>query len=534
MNQTTDRFKTQVLIIGSGIAGSTAALQLAEMGMEITLLTSGNDLDDGNTALAQGGIVYQGKEEIPQHLEQDIFSAGWQCNYHRAVRYLSRKGPDIVKQLLLDKLQIPFEREENNAWKLVKEGGHSQARVLYCADYTGKAIMDGLMQAVKQEPNIKILTNRTAIDLLTSHHHSTTMEYRYHLTNRCVGAYVFNQYFNQVETILADFTLLTTGGIGQIYLHTTNTASSIGSGLTMAFRAGAKVMNMEYIQFHPTSLFHRAERRFLISEAVRGEGAKLINSKGERFMTKYDHRADLAPRDIVTRAIVDEMLHSGEPCVYLDVANYFDQDAASRFPTIYKKCKEIGIDMAKDPIPVVPAAHYFCGGILVNIQGRTTLERLYAAGECSCTGVHGANRLASTSLLEGILWGWSAARDINKRIKTQGDQKTTLSKKLQQAIPDWVNPGNKNNEDPALIAQDWATIRHTMWNYVGISRPTSRLKRAFEDLQSLNVRLHDFYRQTPISKPLVDLFHGCQSAYIVTQAALRNKTSLGCHYRPGK
>ncbi|HKK32820.1 MAG TPA: L-aspartate oxidase [Desulfomicrobiaceae bacterium] len=523
----TSRIKTQALVIGSGIAGCTAALNLAEQGIHTILLSAGKDLDDGNTALAQGGIVYRADNEPPQGLEEDIRIAGWGCNYDKAVHHLAAHGPDTVKEILLDELNIPFEHKDPAHYYLTREGGHSQPRILFCADYTGRAIQDGLMQAVRNRPEITILTRRSAIDLLTSRHHSTRREFTYQLKNQCVGAYVLNEQTNAVETILADFTVLATGGLGQIYLHTTNVAPSIGSGIAMGHRAGAQIMNTEYIQFHPTSLFHLGARKFLISEAVRGEGARLFNNNGERFMTRYDDRLELAPRDIVTRAIVEEMLVTGHDCVYLDAANYVQHDLRERFPTIAAKCTEIGVDITKAPIPVVPAAHYSCGGILVDTRGRTTLRGLYAGGECSCTGVHGANRLASTSLLEGLLWGRSIARDIGERIQL-GHR---VSREQFSAIPDWSPQGFKEDVDMALIAQDWATIRTTMWNYMGIVRSSSRLKRAFEDLRSMNKRLHDFYKQHRMSKPIVDLFHGCLTAYIVTTSALRNKESKGCHFR---
>lgn len=521
------RVRTQALVIGSGIAGCTAALTLAEQGLNVVLLTSGDALDDGNSRLAQGGIVYKGDKENPKLLERDILVCGWKLNSTKAVRYLSRRGPHVVKKILIDDLQIPFDRREaDNSFHLTKEGGHSEARIIHRADHTGLAIMEGLIKAVTDTPNITVMTNRTAVDLLTSHHHSSSLEYKYQLHNQCLGAYVFNDQIKSVETILADFTVLATGGAGRIFLHTTNSSACIGSALAMASRAGAKNMNMEYVQFHPTTLFHRADRRFLITEAMRGEGGRLINAKGEEFMSRYDSRADLAPRDIVTRAILEEMLRTGEDCVYLDGASHIKR-IKDYFPNIYAHCLKLGIDISSQPIPVVPAAHYFCGGVLVDTHGRSTLDRLYAAGECSCTGVHGANRMASTSLLECLLWGWSAGTDIGARLS----RKAGLPGRLTDSVPDWVNPGSEHNEDPALIAQDWSTIRHTMWNYVGINRTSSRLRRAFEDLRDLNKRLHDFYRETPMSKPLVDLFHGCQAAYIITQAASRNKKSLGCHYR---
>lgn len=524
------RLQSDVLVIGSGIAGATAALTLANQGVDVVLLTAGEALTSGNTQLAQGGIVYQAEDDDPSILEKDILTAGWKHNYTKAVRYLCRKGPEVLKELFIDRYHVPFNHREPGDWFLTKEGGHSLARILYCDDHTGKNIIETLSAAVEKCPNIRVLTKRTAIDLLTTRHHGRHHDFKYSLSNQCVGAYVYNEDLGQVETILSRFTVLATGGVGQVYLHTTNTKGSIGAGLTMAMRAGAELLNCEYVQFHPTVMFggsKRGERRFLVSEAVRGEGARLVNSRGEQFMPRYDQRADLAPRDIVTRAIMDEMLHSGDDCVYLDVANNVKCDILKRFPTISQRCREIGVDICKDPIPVVPAAHYFCGGVLVDTRGRTTLDRLYAAGECSCTGVHGANRLASTSLLEGMLWGHSAANDIAQRL-TRSSQ---LSRKLMDNIPDWESPGNVHNEDPALIAQDWAAIRNTMWNYVGITRTSARLHRAFTDLRKLSKNLQDFYKQTPLTKPLIDLFHGCQAAYTITLASLRNKKTNGCHYR---
>lgn len=524
---TPTRMKTEVLVIGSGIAGCTTALCLADKGHEVTLLSSGATLDSGNTALAQGGIVYSGKEDSPEKLAKDIFTAGWEYNHEPAVRYLCEEGPRAVEKILFERVQVPFDRTEQGDWYLTREGGHAVQRILTCADYTGRAIQDSMVKQVSIHPNIRILGNRTAIDLLATRHHSTRLEFRYQLNNQCVGAYVYNAETGEPNTILADYTVLCTGGLGQIFLHTTNSSSSIGSGMAMAHRAGATVMNLEYIQFHPTALFHRADRKFLISEAVRGEGARLFNAKGERFMARYDERMELAPRDIVTRAIVDEMLKTGEDCVFLDAANYVDQNLRKRFPTIHQKCKDVGVDMTRDPIPVVPAAHYSCGGVLVDHRGRSTLDGLYAAGEIACTGVHGANRLASTSLLEGLLWATTAAEDIHQRYAGS----TQLCQRLQDSIADWITSGRTEMEDPALINQDWATIRHTMWNYMGIMRTTPRLERAFEDLRNLNKRLHSFYKSIRICKESVDLFHGCQTAYIVTTAALRNKTSRGCHFR---
>lgn len=516
-----------VLVIGSGIAGATCALTLADLGVEVVLLTAANSVIDNNTALAQGGIVYKNGEGDEQALIRDVMTAGWRHNNARAVRFMAKKGPAAVEDVLLNRAPVPFHRTPDGELALTREGGHSRQRILHCADFTGKAIMESLAAAIQASSNITVLTGRTAIDLVTTHHHCRHLDYRYSLENRCAGAYVFDAASGQVETLLADMTVLATGGAGQIYLHTTNTEESIGSGLAMAYRAGAWTMNSEFIQFHPTALFQKAKRRFLISEAVRGEGARLVNADGEAFMPRYDSRADLAPRDIVTRAIMDEMLRTGHPCVYLDAANYVNMDITKRFPTIHARCLEIGIDMTRQPIPVVPAAHYSCGGVLTDERGRTTLKRLYAVGECACTGVHGANRLASTSLLEGVLWGRECGQEIARALS----HTKRMPPKLADSIPDWDSPGNNRNEDPALMAQDWAALRHTMWNYVGIARSTARLKRAVTDINNQYHQVQKFYRETPVSKAIVDLFHGCQTSYIVTAAALRNVKSLGCHYR---
>jgi len=523
------RSQTEVLVIGSGIAGSSAALTLAEKGVHVTLLTTADTLFSGNSRLAQGGVIYKSIEPGDQgRLEQDILTAGHRLNYRRAVKQLARQGPEILEETLLSAYPAPFAMKDGD-YARAKEGGHGVARIIFCADHTGLTIMQTLAAAVERHENIEVLTKRTAIDLLTTQHHGGHLDFKFSLDNQCVGAYVLNQHNNEVETILAKSTLLATGGVGQIYLHTTNDRSSIGSGMAMAFRAHARTMDAEFIQFHPTTLFQRKGkyyRRFLISEALRGEGAKLVNASGEPFMQRYDPRGDLAPRDIVTRAIIDELLATGEDCVYLDAARFVDCDLHSRFPTICENCAKIGVDPAKEPIPVVPSAHYFCGGILVDHRARTTLDRLYAAGECACTGLHGANRLASTSLLEGLVWGVSAAQDI-----LSSQRRRHLTKKIVSSIPDWESPGTESNEDPALIAQDWASIRHTMWNYVGVTRTTRRLNRAFNDLRNIYKDIQDFYQKTPLSKPIVDLFHGCQAAYIIAMAALRNKKSIGCHYR---
>lgn len=518
-----------VLIIGAGIAGSTTALCLADAGFEVLLVSPAGLSQMGNSAMAQGGIVFQAGHESPAALARDIIQAGDGENYSDAVQFLCREGPEAVEQILINRLEIPFSRSpasSSQEWDLTLEGGHSAQRILHCADYTGRAIMEGFERAVDAHPNIRALKSRVAVDVITSHHHCLLSEVRYQLPNRCLGAYVFNELSGEVETLLARFTVLATGGVGQLYLHSSNNPAALGSGIAMATRAGVHVKDAEYVQFHPTTLYQPNAPRFLITESMRGEGAVLLNSRGEAFMSRYHPRADLAPRDIVSRAIVHEMLAQGHDCVYLDPSP-IRQNLKERFPTIYDHCLKSGLDITHSLIPVVPAAHYFCGGILTDSQGHTSLSGLYAVGECACTGLHGANRLASTSLLEGLVWGRAAARDIAGKLG-QG----VRSDKAFSAIPPWESPaGDEHNDDPALIAQDWSNIRHTMWNYVGITRSSARLQRACDELRNLSRRITDFYRRTPLSRPIIELFHGCNAAQTIAEAARRNKISKGCHYR---
>ncbi|MDO5483501.1 MAG: L-aspartate oxidase [Desulfovibrionaceae bacterium] len=521
------RCHVPVLIIGSGLAGCTAALTLADAGCDVLLLSHHTTLGGGNSELAQGGIIYRADDpDDSLHLEKDILTAGHNYNYRKAVRWLCRQGPACVEEMLVKRGGVTFDHTPDGAYDLTREGGHSAPRILHCADYTGLALMQGLTAQVLTHPRIRCLYRRSAIDLLTSHHHAKSSQLRYEIRNRCLGAYVLNEESGEPETILADWTVLATGGVGQIFQHSTNAPHCVGAAVSMAFRAGVDLANLEFVQFHPTSLYQeRSSRRPLITEAMRGEGARLLDHKGQPFMFRHDPRGDLAPRDVVAKAMLKEMLHSGTPCLFLDVSG-IRQDLSTRFPTVFEACRKAGIDISNEPIPVVPAAHYFCGGLLTDLRGRTSMQGLYAIGECACTGLHGANRLASTSLLEALVWGVSCGRDLARLATGAG-----IPKQLANAVPDWMHEGDERHDDPALVAQDWANIRHTMWNYVGISRNRARLRRAFEDMRDLVRHIHDFYKRTRISRPLVDLFHGSQSAYVITQAAMRNTRSLGCHYR---
>ena len=536
------------LVIGTGIAGLTTAFTLASAGLKVLLVTKAKDPADCNTSWAQGGIIYQGENDSPDKLVGDILRAGAGISNQEAARFLAEEGPKVVKALLLDEMHVPFSTAEGEL-DLTQEGAHSVSRIIHAGDATGRAIETTLLNRVKAEPNITLATGVTAIDLLTTHHHPTDIQVRYRLTNECLGAYLLDNETNDVYTVFADYTVLATGGVGQIYLHTTNTRSAIGDGVVMAHRAGARILNAEYVQFHPTALADKKANHFLISEALRGEGARLRNQRGEYFMERYaPELKDLAPRDIVARAIVEELTRNKDEFVYLDLANFYDghQPIPERFPNIYKACKDLGVDIERDPIPVVPAAHYFCGGVLVNTAGETTLSRLYAIGETSCSGLHGANRLASTLLLEGLTWGYYAAQSImTKRASAASSASPAVHRAFSstsagtgvvptailQTVPDWQAPGKENLEDPALILQDWTTIQHTMWNYVGIVRTFERLKRALADMQHLGSRLTKYYHEAMISKSIVELFHGQQMAAIVASAAIRNPRSIGAHFR---
>lgn len=512
--------ESDVLVIGSGIAGCVTALEAADRGCEVVVLTGSRDPIESNTGHAQGGIIFRGEEDSPDLLVQDILTAGAGVTSPPAAWLLATEGPRLVQELLIDRWQVPFSRNEDGTLNLTREGGHSVARILHADDLTGRAIESTLIAAMQQHPRIALFTGHTAIDLITPSHHSLDPLDVYR-DLECIGAYVYDRESNTVKVFRARATVLATGGLGRLYLHTTNPPRSRGDGYAMAARAGARLINMEYVQFHPTTLFRPGADRFLISESLRGEGAELINASGEAFMKRYHPLGALAPRDVVARAIHSQLLERGEECVFLDLsASGMSPDhIRERFPHIYHNCLRFGVDITTQPIPVVPAAHYECGGILVDDWGRTNLARLYAVGEVACTGLHGANRLASTSLLEGLLWGYRAARHL----ATQGWERS------QVHIPPWQEETGRI--DPALIAQDESTIRSTMWNYVGLIRSTGRLQRARNDLIQLRQTIENFYRHARLSDSLIGLRNMSEVALLITQAAWHNKTSRGCHFR---
>ena len=517
--------ETDVLIVGSGIAGASAAIALADAGFQVTLVTKAREPQESNTYYAQGGIIHRGPEDSADLLIEDLMRAGAGLSYPKAVRIVAEEGPPRLKDLLIDRLGVPFARHQDGALDYTREAAHSTERILYVGDATGKAIEEKLAERLLATPNICLLTQHTAVDLLTPAHHSKDPLDIYEPVS-CVGAYIYDQKSRRVQSCIAKATLLATGGLGQIFLHTTNPPGARGDGLAMAYRAGARIINAEYVQFHPTAFYHRDAPVFLISEALRGEGAKLINDKGERFMEKRAPEwKDLAPRDVVARAIHHEMLDRGTEYVYLDLASNMPADKIKeRFPTIYEKCLAYDVDITTDYIPVVPAAHYFCGGVWVDEHGRTSIQNLYAAGEVACSGVHGANRLGSSSLLEGLVWGTRAAEHMVPRLPDM--PRFTLDE-----VPSWDDSGLHETADPALISQDMSTIKSIMWHYVGLVRTTHRLERATGDLRDLGLEIDMFYRRVKLTDGLIGLRNSVQAAMIVTEAAWANRTSRGCHYR---
>jgi L-aspartate oxidase len=516
--------KCDVLIIGCGVAGSIAALQLADAGVHVVVSTRSSNPEESNTYYAQGGIVYEGEGDSPELLAKDILHAGaGYCN-PQAVELLAKEAPKLVRSLLLEKLSIPFDRTAEGKLSLVLEGGHSIARILHAADSTGSLIERYLIQALKAKANITLLTDTTAVDLLTPAHHSVNRLTVYDPLS-CNGAFLLNQGTGHVQRVLARTTILASGGLGQIFLRTTNPAGARGDGLAMAYRAGARVLNCEFMQFHPTAFYQQGAPCFLITEAMRGAGARLLDSNGNLFMQKYNPEwKDLAPRDVVSRSIHQEMLTSGTTHVFLDIASHLPaNDIRDRFPFIYEKCLEHGVDITHEPIPIVPAAHYFCGGVWVDLWGRTTLNHLYAVGEVACTGLHGANRLASTSLLEGVVWGNRAAEHILRTMEEH-------PKPHMDEIPPWMETGTEI-PDSALISQDMSVIKHIMWNYTGLIRTTERLQRALRELRHLESEIDRFYQAVKLTDGIIGLRNAVRAAIIITIAAWENKTSVGCHYR---
>jgi len=503
-----------VLIVGSGLAGMSAALHLAQAGLRVTLVTK-HELLDGASSWAQGGIaaVLDSSDSVEDHV-RDTHVAGAGLCHDDAVRFVVERGRRAVEWLV--EQGVPFTRDGHNPDELhlTREGGHSHRRIAHAADATGSAVQKTLVGQVKEHPNIEVLEWHIAVDLVTSRKLGDKGQ------NRAWGAYVLDRRAGRVKTLGARFTVLAAGGAGKVYLYTTNPDTATGDGIAMGWRAGAAVANMEFIQFHPTCLYHPHAKSFLISEAVRGEGGLLKLPDGERFMPRHDERAELAPRDVVARAIDFEIKKHGIDCVHLDITHKGPAFIREHFPTIHARCLEFGIDITEQPIPVVPAAHYTCGGLTTDLRGRTQVAGLYALGETACTGLHGANRLASNSLLECVVFSESAAKDILAMPHAPAPP----------ALPEWDESRVTDADEEVVISHNWDELRRTMWNYVGIVRTDKRLERARHRIQMLQDEIEEFYGKFRVTNDLIELRNLVLTAELIVRSAQARHESRGLHF----
>ncbi|MCG6201488.1 L-aspartate oxidase [Psychromonas antarctica] len=508
---------SNVLIIGAGAAGLSLALKLAPH-TNVTVLSKGK-LSEGSTFYAQGGVaaVFSDTDSVDSHVEDTLVAGAGLCD-EEAVRFTLRHAKESM-QWLID-LGVDFDTEiddnGNTQFHLTREGGHSHRRILHAADATGKEIENTLLSAVKKEKNINLMEGYNAVDLITSRKLNLP-------ANRILGAYVWNRQAERVETIKAHFVILATGGASKVYQYTSNPDVSSGDGIALAWRSGCRIANMEFNQFHPTCLYHIDAKNFLLTEALRGEGAHLLRPDGSRFMLDFDERAELAPRDIVARAIDYEMKRLGADCMYLDISHKSKEFIVKHFPTIYQRCLILGIDMAKQPIPIVPAAHYSCGGVMIDHHGQTDIDGLYAIGEVSYTGLHGANRLASNSLLECIVYAHACAKDIINHIPFYKERKFAT-------IPVWDDSQVGNSDEEVVIQHNWHELRLFMWDYVGIVRTDKRLARALHRVQLLQQEIDEYYSNFKVSNNLLELRNLVQVAEIIIKSAMSRKESRGLHY----
>ncbi|RJT55846.1 L-aspartate oxidase [Rahnella variigena] len=514
--QPSSEFVSDVLIIGSGAAGLSLALRLADH-CHVTVLSKG-PLNEGSTFYAQGGIaaVFDEADSIASHVDDTLIAGAGLCD-KEAVEFIASNARHCV-QWLIDQ-GVLFDTETNASseerYHLTREGGHSHRRILHAADATGKEVETTLVGKARAHANICVKERYNAVDLITSSKLGLPG------TQRVVGAYVWNRDKEHVETLRAKAVVLATGGAAKVYQYTTNPDISSGDGVAMAWRAGCRVANLEFNQFHPTCLYHPQARNFLLTEALRGEGALLKRPDGTRFMPDFDERGELAPRDVVARAIDHEMKRLGADCMYLDISHRPPEFIKHHFPMIDEKLQSLGIDLTKQPIPIVPAAHYTCGGVMVDQHGRTDLDGLYAIGEVSYTGLHGANRLASNSLLECVVYGWSAAEDIIKRLPHA---------KLAKNIPQWDESRVDNSDEQVVIQHNWHELRLFMWDYVGIVRTTKRLERALRRIMTLQQEIDEYYANFRISNNLLELRNLVLVAELIVRSALERKESRGLHY----
>ncbi len=510
--------KSDYLVIGSGVAGLSFALKAAQSG-DVTIVTKGR-IDECNTNYAQGGIcsVTYEPDTFEKHIEDTMTCGAGKCDME-AVDLVVRRAPELIADLI--EWGTRFDKTPDGRFELNREGGHSEHRILHYEDLTGAEIERALVESVRRHPRITILENHFAIDLLTQHHLGEFVT-RHTRGLACFGAYVLNLESNAIETMLAKFTIVATGGCGHIYHTTTNPDVATGDGIAMCHRAKAESQNMEFIQFHPTSLYNPSEHpSFLITEAMRGFGGILRLQNGKEFMDKYHPMKSLAPRDVVARSIDHEMKIRGEEFVYLDVRHKEAETIKSHFPNIYEKCLSIGIDITRDMIPVVPAAHYCCGGVKVDTNGCTTIKRLYALGESSCTGLHGANRLASNSLIEALVYADQAAQHTSQRIEKV---------EIQEGIPEWDFEGTSSAEEMVLVTQNRKELQQIMSNYVGIVRSNLRLERALVRLSTIWHETEELYNKTTPTRELCELRNMIAVAYLTIKQGAKRKESVGLHY----
>jgi len=502
--------KFDVLIIGSGLAGLSLALQLAPS-RSVCLVTK-RALNDSASSWAQGGIaaVLADDDTIEAHIHDTLTAGAGLCD-PEVTRFVVEHSRETVEWLIGQ--GVPFTREDDDSgFHLTREGGHSKRRIIHAADATGHAVQETLADKVRNHPKITVLENHIAVDLITGKKIGRR-------SNRCLGAYILDKQHGKVVTIGAQNTVLATGGAGKVYLYTTNPDVATGDGVAMGWRAGCRVANMEFMQFHPTCLYHPLAKSFLITEAVRGEGGLLKLPDGSRFMQDHDPRGELAPRDVVARAIDFEMKKRGIECVYLDISHKPADFILSHFPTIYRRCFELGIDITRQPIPVVPAVHFSCGGLMTDMDGRTDLPHLYAIGETACTGLHGANRLASNSLLECLVFAQAAAHNILARRNAELPD-----------LPDWDESRVTDVDEEVVITHNWSELRRFMWNYVGIVRTTKRLTRALHRIDLLRDEVHEFYSNFRVNADLIELRNLLQVAELIVKSAMVRHESRGLHY----
>ncbi|MFT5497581.1 MAG: L-aspartate oxidase [Kiritimatiellia bacterium] len=505
--------ETEFLIIGSGIAGLMAAHYLSPHGK--VLIVTKRDAFTSNSSWAQGGIscVMDVKDSIDSHVADTLDAGAGLCN-EKAVRDILEGGRFGIDTIV--EMGVHFARTSDGQFELAREGGHSERRILHAGDITGHEVIKAILPAILENPNISVLEHHMAIDLVTTGWLNMQGE------NECLGSYFLDTLSGEIIAIRASHTILATGGAGKTYLYTSNPDVATGDGIAMAWRAGLPIRNMEHVQFHPTCLFHPAAKSFLISEAVRGEGASLLNSEGQRFVEKHDPRGSLAPRDIVARAIDHEMKTRGDTCVYLDITHKSKDFLTSRFPNIYATCLQYGIDMAKDYIPVVPAAHYICGGVAADVDGTTELNGLYAIGEVTNTGLHGANRLASNSLLEGLVCAQYVAENISKRM--QGKPRRDAE------IPAWEYGAAVPSDEAVVVEHNWNEVRTCMWDYVGIVRTNKRLERARRRVRNLRNEIREYYLEYLVTPDTLELRNIAAVAELIIRSAQQREESRGLHY----